>query len=147
MINTQNCKAVILKTVISSSAADTSDYIDHAGYHYATFIVGGAVATATNSSQTLTTLTLTEGDTTSSFSSITGFVGGTAFTIPVNNDTAARLSYRMDVDLRNRKRYLQMSIRAAAAGSTDTSVACILSRAEQSPNTTTEAGVLGWTIG
>lgn len=133
MIGLQNAKVLQIKAdVLSSTAAETSDPVDCLGYHYATFLIGGEVATATDASQTLTSLVLTEGDTTSAFSNITEFVGGTAFTIPVNNLTAQHLSCRFNVDLRKRKRYLQVSMRAAAASSVNTFATVILSRANNS---------------
>lgn len=143
MVVLQNAKTLVIKAdVLSTTAAETSDAVDCKGYHYATFLIGGEVATATDASQTLTSLVLKEGDTTSSYANITEFVGGTAFTIPVNNDTTAHLAVRFNVDLRKRKRYLQVSMQGAAASSANTFAFCVLSRAAEAPNSATEAGVL-----
>lgn len=147
MLHIQNAKFLQIKAdVLSSTAAETSDPVDCKGYHYATFLIGGEVATATDSSQTLTSLVLKEGDTTSSFANITEFVGGTAFTIPVNNLTAQHMTCRFNVDLRKRKRYLQVSMQAAAASSANTFASVVLSRAANGTDaaqisTATETGV------
>lgn len=143
MIHLQNAKTMQIKAdVLSSTAAETSDAVDCKGSHYAVFLIGGEVATATDASQTLASLVLKEGDTTSSFANITEFVGGTAFTIPVNNDTTAHLAVRFNVDLRKRKRYLQVSMQANAASSVNTFASVTLGRMNEAPNSATEAGVL-----
>ena len=130
MIDMQNSKFLVIKAdVLSTTAAETSDAVDCKGYNYATFLIGGEVATATDASQTLSSLILKEGDTTSSFANITEFVGGTAFTIPVNNLTTQHLSCRFNVDLRKRKRYLQVSMHGSAAAAANTFAFVVLSRA------------------
>lgn len=147
MIHLQNALVLQIKAdVLSSTAAETSSAVDCKGFNYATFLIGGEAASATDASQTLTSLVLKESDTTSSFANITEFVGGTAFTIPVNNLTGQPMSCRFNVDLRKRKRYLQVSMQAAAASSVNTFASVILSRTNVGTlatqiSTATEAGV------
>ena len=94
-------------------------------------------------SVTITTLKLSEGDTTSAYTDITEFTGGTAtgnFTLPTGPGTAAGTGQIIvfDVDKRKRKRYLRVSL-ANSAGR----LSCVtanLSRSRQVPNTDDERG-------
>lgn len=87
-----------------------------------------------------TVLKLQECDTTvvSSFADITGFVGGTDFTVP-NSLTSAFNIYRFDVDLRNRKRYLQVVV--SPATTQEMYYNARLSRAKEGPTTAAQVGV------
>lgn len=153
MVNAQNIKVVTLNVgALSSTAAAVSDYVDTRDYHYATFIVVGPKATATNSSQTFTSLKLTNGNTTSSFANVSGYVGATAasateFVLPINNDTAAWISVLWHVDLRRyNTRYYQVSGQTPAAGYTSTTIVCLLTRGDKDPNTAAEHGVLAQVV-
>jgi hypothetical protein len=87
------------------------------------------------------TLRLTHSDTTNAtdFSAITGFVGGTDFTIP-NADTSNPNLYKFDVNLVGKKRY----IKAEYSPKTTQTVFGVanLHWNDQSPDSAAKAGVL-----
>jgi hypothetical protein len=142
MVPLQNSKVVyaVHATTVATNATSSSR-IDRMGFDYAAIDVVIPVATATNSSATFGTLKLMEGDSTasSSASNVTGFVGGTDFTVPVQNDTSNPLIARLLVDCRARKRYLFPIVQAPASHSTIT-VRAELGRAEQAPATDANRG-------
>lgn len=147
MIHAQNDKVVPLAgpVTVSTSAATTAS-IDTRGFAYAVFDVAMAPATATNSSAKFAVLTLTEGDTTSSYAAATGFTGTTnstaatgEFVLPVQNNTSVAAVHRLYVDLKSRKRYLKLSVTAPASHTT-IYAQCRLSRAATAPDTDTERG-------
>lgn len=79
-----------------------------------------AVLDTAATSVTITTLKVSEGDTTSAFTDITEFTGGTNtgnFTLPTGpgTGTATGQIVGFDIDLRKRKRYLQVSLANSAA--------------------------------
>lgn len=123
-----------------STSATSSSRVDRLGFDYATIEVTMPVATATNSSATFATLKLTEADiTTSNTTGITGFVGGTDFTIPVQNDTSNPAITRFFVDCSGRKRYLFVILQGGASHN-NILVKADLSRAEQMPATDAARG-------
>lgn len=142
MIHSQNKKFLVVKNfgTVATNSTDTS-YFDTQGFHYAKVLVVCNPAGATNSSATFTTVNLREGDTTSSFATCSGFVTGTDFTKPTNNNTSYGAVIEFNVDLRKRKRYIQIQSTPGAAATDMGSygVFAILSRAEEAPNTTAEA--------
>jgi hypothetical protein len=83
-------------------------------------------------------LKLQHGDSTSSYSDLTGYVGGTSFTIPTPANTTSDVVVRFDVDLRGKKRYLKVVATGNATGSVY-SVAR-LGKPEDGPDTATEKG-------
>jgi len=78
-------------------------------------------------------------DTTSSYSDVTGYVGGTSFTIPTPSATSDTSVVRFNVDMRGRKRYLNVYATPNAA-SPVVSVAR-LGKPEESPVAASAAGV------
>ncbi len=126
---------------VATNATVTANF-DTLGYDWATVDVFGATA-ATNNQPTV--LKLSEGDTTSSFTDITGFVGGTAvdathgFVIPAQVTTGF-YNTKFNIDLRARKRYLQISIGSPGAATAFSAVAN-LGRGEQAPVTASKANV------
>ncbi len=113
MIGTQDDKGLIVIAYGSiATSATTTAQIDTLGYDYCTVdIMFDSSATASNNPRTIT---LAENDTTvvTDFADITEFVGDTAFTIPDMAATAQLV--RFNVDLRGRKRFLELSLAASA---------------------------------
>jgi len=140
MIHAQNQKVVAsVPTSVGSSAVTLT--IDSLGYDYASV----SVLRASNASTVFASvLKIEESDDNSSYSNVTGFVGGTDFTIPAVTDTASAAIVKLDVDTKARKRYLKIT--ATPAVSVNTVVAARLSRGD-APTTATEAGCIGWIRG
>jgi hypothetical protein len=69
-----------------------------------------------------------------------GGVGG--FTIPAVSDTSSAAVVKLDIDCRARKRYLRVSMTPGATATLG--IVARLSRAEETPTTASEAGVIGW---
>jgi hypothetical protein len=114
--------------------------IDTIGFNYASIDVcfEPVVAAGTNSAVAVA-LKLQEGDTTASYSDVTGYVGGTSFTIPTPSATSDTSVVRFNVDMRGRKRYLNVYATPNAA-SPVVSVAR-LGKPEESPVAASAAGV------
>jgi len=86
-------------------------------------------------------LKLQEGDTTSSYSDVTAFVGGGVggFTIPTPGNTTDTNVVRFDVDLRGRDRYLNVYATPQAASVIASNVR--LSKGESGPDSAADKGV------
>lgn len=140
MIHAQNQKVVAsVPTSVGSSAVTLT--IDSLGYDYASV----SVMRASNASTVFASvLKIEESDDNSSYSNVTGFVGGTDFTIPAVSDTASAAIVKLDVDTKARKRYLKVT--ATPAVSVNTVVSARLSRGD-APTTAAEAGCIGWIRG
>ncbi len=122
-----------------TSSATHSHEIDTLGYKYASIdVCFEKVAAAGTNSAVALVCKLQHGDTTSSYADLTGYVGGTSFTIPTPANTSADTVVRFDVDLRGRKRYLKVLATGQATGSVY-SVAR-LGKPEDAPDTATEKG-------
>lgn len=141
MIHSQMEKVVAsVPTAVGTSAVTLT--IDTLGYDYASV----SVLRASNASTVFASvLKLEQSDDNSSYSDVSGFVGGTDFTIPAVSDTASAAIVKMDVDTKAKKRYLKVT--ATPAVSVNTVVAARLSRGENAPSTAAEAGVIGWVKG
>lgn len=147
LLNLKNVTALV-PGAIATNATATGGTIDTKGFAYALITLHQNAASATNASATLKSISLTESDTTSSFSTISGFGGltaasGTSFAISVNNDTTSGAAIQFGVDLRNgRKRYLQLTCTnlATSSGITAVSADCKLGNAQIGPDSATEAG-------
>jgi hypothetical protein len=148
MNNAQNTKNVVILApgTAATNATATVAVVDTKGWDYAKVKVQMAAATATNSSAKFITLELQEGDTTSSFSAITGATGTTnstasssQFVLPVNNNTSVGQAISFYVDLKARKRYLNLSITPPASHTT-LAATCDLSKGETLPDSATERG-------
>jgi hypothetical protein len=140
MIHAQNEKVVASVPASAGSSAVTLT-IDTLGYDHASV----AVLRASNASTVFASvLKIEESDDNSSYSNVSGLVGGTDFTIPVVSDTSAVAVVKMDVDTKAKKRYLKVT--ATPAVSVNTVVTARLSRGD-APTTATEAGCIGWVKG
>jgi len=144
MIHQQNVKFYQMKQLgtIATNATDVS-YLDGQGYDYAKIRVMVAPSGASNASATFSTLALVDANdtNTTSFANVTGFVGGTDFTIPIVNTSTSNTIIEFNVDLRKRKRYVGVKSTPGVVASTMGSYTVFgdLSRAEVSPTTSAEA--------
>ena len=140
MIYAQN---TVHETIINPQSIGTTavtGVIDTLGYDHVEIL---AMLDTAATSVTIGTLKLAEGDTTSAYTDITEFTGGTNtgnFTLPTGPGTAAGTGQIIvfDVDKRKRKRYLRVSL-ANSAGR----LSCVtanLSRGREVPNSATERG-------
>lgn len=140
---------MIAPAALATAATATNAILDTSGFRSALITVAFNAASATNSNATLASISLQESDqssATSSFTTISGGGGltaasGTSFAIGVNNQTSSGAVLQYAVDLRGRKRYLQLiATNGTAANVTHIAAVASLSRAEQVPNSATEAG-------
>lgn len=147
MIALQNVK--ILSSGPLTAATDataTALVIDTRDFGYASILFSGAVATAA-ATVTFTSIALMEGDTTSSYSAVSGFVSGTDFTITASNDTVAPFLLKFDVNLAGRKRYLTVRRQAANSNYDDHQIIAMLGWPAEAPNSASEAGLENWVKG
>lgn len=136
------------KTVAKLGTADTTtaqtftSSIDTLGYDYASIdVVFEANAATTDAVATALKLGQSDTNAATAFTDITAFVGGGSggFTIPTTSLTGASNVVRFNVDMRGKKRYLNVSATPVAA-----SVVCAVARlgkAEVGPANASEAGV------
>jgi len=141
MLHSQMEKVVsAVPTAVGSSAVTLT--IDTLGYDHASV----TVLRASNASTVFASvLKIEHSDDNSSYSDLSGFVGGTDFTIPVVSDTASAAAVKLDVNTQAKKRYLKVT--ATPAVSVNTVVTARLSRGENAPATASEAGCIGWVKG
>jgi len=143
MVEVQNIRVANMLSPVSAAAAFTTTAADSVASgiksDYATIIVHiGNIAAA------MTVLKLTESDASSSgYSDVTGFVGGTNFTLPTASDDDKFVVFQ--VDLRGRKRYLK--VEATAGGTTVMGVSCIFSRGKVGTNSAADSNALALVIG
>jgi hypothetical protein len=116
--------------------------IDTLGYDHASV----SVLRASNASTAFASvLKVEQSDDNSSYSDVSGLVGGTDFAIPAVSDTSSVAVVKLDVDTKAKKRYLKVT--ATPAVSVNTVVTARLSRGEVAPATAAEAGCIGWVKG
>jgi len=132
----QSKQAIIISQASTTNGATATGYVDTLGYDYLTVDV--ITSTSNAASNNPSVLKLGEGDTTASFSDVSGTVGDTDWTIP-DSVTSGNWGVRFNVDLRGRKRYVNVSL-----SPTTTQVVTALGtlhRGDESPSSATEAGV------
>jgi hypothetical protein len=143
MINALERKyiAVTNPAAIVDNAAYTTTEIDTLGYDYATVLVHiGATDIA------MATLKVQESDTSGSgFADITGLVcSGTSGDGRLPTATDDNKIFAFNIDLRGRKRYLDLSATAGdGVAGTYMSAMCILERGNESPLSSAEQGLGG----
>lgn len=143
---------LLLDSVTGSASATnagtaTSAKIDTLGYDYVEVDVAATTQSASTQAGSPSVLKLQESDTTdaTNFSDVVGFRGGSAaatnvdFVVGVGKTTGVN-AYKMRVDCRARKRYLQTVISPTTTQTFQTSANGF--RGEQSPVTAAKAGVL-----
>ena len=97
--------AIVISPVSTTNAATATGNLDTLGYD---FIVIDVMATTTNSAtNNFSVLTLSEGDTTSSYAAVK--TGDTDFTIANMSTTVDQVVAQFRVDMRGRKRYLKLT--------------------------------------
>lgn len=129
--------ATAIVAVSATNAQATSGAIDTLGYAHATVIVCTGKPNVVSNKPS--TIKISEGDTSSSFTDVTGLVGGTDFTIP-NADTVNDNYYVFNLDLKKRKRWLKVSLTPITTVIVDAKV--ILSKGNEAPITAAKAGAL-----
>lgn len=141
MLHSQMEKVVsAVPTAVGSSAVALT--IDTLGWDHASV----TVLRASNASTVFASvLKIEHSDDNSSYSDLSGFVGGTDFTIPAVSDTSSAAIVKLDVNTQAKKRYLKVT--ATPAVSVNTVVTARLSRGENAPATASEAGCIGWVKG
>jgi hypothetical protein len=117
MNHLENSKSVTKIGTADTTTATTHQHsIDTLGFSYASVdVVFEPVASAGTNSAVAIALKLQEGDTTAAYSDISGFVGGTDFTVPTPSDTNSTNVVRFDIDLRGQKRFLNVFATPQAA--------------------------------
>ena len=133
MLHLNSVKTVQLYPRSVATNATASVTVDTLGFNHAKVLVNVGVA-----SSDLTVLHLSDGTASNSFATISGFVGGTGFTIPSANTSLGYVA-EFSVDLRKRNRYLRLQAENTSAA-TVLGASIILSRAEIAPDSTTERG-------
>lgn len=110
MIRSQNeATSIIIHDGGVTNGETASGYVDTLDYDYCTIDI---LATTSNTvSNNFTTLDLSEGTATNSYTVITAFVGDTAFTIPNADTSDPQVVARFNVDCSKYERYLR--VRAA----------------------------------
>lgn len=136
----ENTKTLASLSDDITSSATHSHEIDTLGYKYASIdVCFEKVAAAGTNSAVALVCKLQHGDTTSSYADLTGYVGGTSFTIPTPANTSADTVVRFDVDMRGKRRYLRVQATGQATGSVYT--VARLGKPEDGPDTATKKGV------
>ena len=136
--------ATKIGTADTATNATHQHSIDTLGFDYASIdVVFEPVAAAGTNSSVAVALKLQEGDTTSSYSDITAFVGGGTggFTIPTPSDSTSANVVRFDVDMRGRKRYLNVYATPNVASVVASNAR--LGKPEEGPTSASGKGVLG----
>ena len=148
MISAQGVKRVIVKNgaVTNATNATSSHQVDCTGFKWATIRVISTPATATNSADKFSVLSLNEGNATgTTYTIISDFTGTTnssataGFVIQTNTNTSVGSEQVFQVNMAKRQPVLTVLLQCAASHSNPAIVA-ELSRAEEWPNSTTEAG-------
>jgi len=141
MIHSQMEKVVAaVPTSVGTSAVTLT--IDTIGWDHTSV----SVLRASNASTVFASvLKVEESDDNSTFSNVSGFLGGTDFTIPAVSDTSSAAIVKLDINTQSKKRYLKVT--ATPAVSVNTIVTARQSRGENAPSTASEAGVIGWVKG
>lgn len=141
MIHAQNHKVVAeLPTAAVGSTATATLTIDTRGYDHASV----TVLRASNASTVFANVVkVEESDDNSSYSNVTALVGGGTggFSIPAVSNTSSAAILKLDIDTKAKKRYLKVSYTPGASATV--AMVARLGRAEESPATASDAGVIG----
>ena len=139
MKTSEGVKSDVKVSDIASNATHAHT-IDTIGFGYAAIDVAfePVLAAGTNSA-VAKVITLEHGDTTSSYSAVSGFASGTNYTIPTPANTNVTSIVRFNVDLEGKKRYLKVSVTPQTDIAVATNVRLDVS--EKVPTDATSAGV------
>lgn len=142
-VPSQNIKArvaLVPQTVGTATANVYGNTLDVRGFDSATFIIGAR--SATNSSvPTLVTIEHADDTNTASFAAITSISSGLPTQINSTALTNQDAFAVVNVDLRGKKRYLRLGLRASSNTPTMDAL-CVLDNAGQAPISATAAGTL-----
>ena len=145
MIHAQNHKVVAeLPTAAVGATATASLTIDTIGYDHASV----TVLRASNASTVFANVVkVEESDDNASYSNVTALVGGGTggFSIPAVSNTSTAAVLKFDIDTRAKKRYLKVSYTPGASATV--AIVGRLGRAEESPVSNSDAGVIGRVVG
>ena len=140
MFQSLNHRTIALAPVSIATDATAALVVDTRGFAEAKITV--LPGTTNNVTNNFSVLKIEQGDTTSAFSDLSGYVGGTnaagGFTIPTNLSTAATAAqpYVFSVDLRGKRRFLRIS--ATPKTAVVVGMTCDLSRPVNSPDSLAE---------
>ena len=113
-MNYVEASKTVAKVVDGASIAHP---IDCKGYAHASIDVAyEPVAAAGTASAVATVCKLQSSDTDGSYADLTGYVGGTDFTVPTPANTSDTVVVRFDVDLKGKKRYLNVASTLQTSG-------------------------------
>jgi hypothetical protein len=138
MLHLQNLKQTLALATVSTTngATATSDAIDTLGFEELQVCI---LATASNTvTNKFSVCKLQQSDTTENFADVTGYVGGTSFTVPNANTSAGYLTI-LNVDLSGKKRYFKSVVSPTTTQSL--TVLANLGRAAIAPTSATAQGV------
>lgn len=137
MIHGQNTRsAILIAGVSTTNAATASGFVDTQDYDFA--FIDVCATTSNVVSNNATVLTLSEGTVTTGFTAIAAFTGDDTtdgFTIADADTSDPQVIARMNVKLDKRERYLRLQVSPLT-----TQIIwahCILSRADETPDTAT----------
>ncbi|NBT14275.1 MAG: hypothetical protein EBS56_11975 [Planctomycetia bacterium] len=134
------------ETSVAANATHSVE-IDTIGFAYASIDVVFSPFTAA-ATAAATVLRLAQSDSSGSGqANISGFVGGTDFTVAAGSTTGANAGYthRFDVDLRGKKRYL--TVYATPAATVGVVTVARLSKGEAGPTSASDKGVSTQVVG
>lgn len=144
MIHNQNAKKVLPIFQSSTTNGGTaSGNIDTLGYDYVTIDVLLPTADAVSNKPSVLKLSESDDTVVTNFANVSGFVGGSDFTIPNAITAATSISQpfaTFNVDLKGRKRYLKLSVSPQTTQVVN--AVATLTRAEQTPSTSSQAAVV-----
>lgn len=143
MISIQGAKKSVAFNAGVTNGNTATGVIDRLGYDYVSIDV--LMTTSNNTTNKPSVLKLSESDDAITYADVSGFVGGTDFTVPaaVTAATSNTLPVAtLNVDCKARKRYLKVSV--SPVTTQDVTIVANLTRAEQLPVTaaTANTGVL-----
>lgn len=143
---------LLIPTQTAATNATASGTMDTRGFKYAEVMVNLSALNATGSVPTV--CTISECDTSNgSFATFSGMVSGTDYTLPTSYPTTSATTLtatspiyaRFGIDLRGRKRYLQLEVTPGTTTSYITGIAK-LTNAEEMPNSTTDVNAKVWCL-
>jgi hypothetical protein len=129
-------QAILVNQESITAGGTATGYVDTLGYDYLTVDVITSTSDAATNNPSV--LKLGQSDATSGFTDIQGTIGDTDWTIP-DAVTSGTWGLRFNVDLRGRKRYVNISL-SPLTTQTVTAIGT-LSRADESPTDAAGAGV------
>jgi nucleoside recognition membrane protein YjiH len=138
MLELQNTKQILALATVSTTAAATatSDAIDTLGFSELQVCI---LATTSNTvTNKFSVCKLQQSDTTENFADVTGYVGGTSFTVANANTSVSYLTL-LNVDLKGKKRYFKSVVSPATTQSI--TVLATLGRSAIAPTSATAQGV------